>query len=459
MPVHHRRSHSLRRRSHSLRRRGHNLRRRSHDLRRRSHDLRRHSSTRKKRHSSDPAPEYVISKLSAKAFDNRALVSHFRTLCERELAKPRKDQSRYKASRLRQLLMLLTGAEASGDMFVNPTDGKPRDVDAIYRLSAELVKPYRIEGSPGWTGMQRALKFIRKLCNRLTRGRDVAVGALDLYLSYLIANYAVYRPVRAAIYFTRMIGSRKVMDAALLKFKKQISNWNVLQFRKSLAKFAVTVTALFATFVVFGSPHALRIMSLLTTGQFSDRRLYTAVTGLPRSGFQHIRQGFYALMNGASLDEMCLADGIRPEKKVHMRQVAYALTQLDQAVETTSTSHIKDRLGLLQEEKRNSPYMWTDKAKEEKLLNLLERGLDRDHPYSVNKFRRKLMDLAPRTQALHFCTSYGDIRTTTKSIVAAYVLFAHQQWALREKDGGKLLPEVGHPTSIAAAKRAVLAGE
>ena len=91
-----------------------------------------------------------------------------------------------------------TGAEANGDLFVNPTDGQLRAPDAIYRLAAELVKPYRIEGSPGWTGVQRALKFIRQLCYRLTKGKDVVVGALDLYLSYLIANYGLYKPARAA---------------------------------------------------------------------------------------------------------------------------------------------------------------------------------------------------------------------------------------------------------------------
>ena len=102
--------------------------------------------------------------------------------------------------------------------------------------------------------------------------------------------------------------------------------------------------------------------------------------------------------------------------------------------------------------------MWTDEKKEDKLMNLLERGVDTKRPYSVAKFRRKLMALAPRTQAFHFCTSYGDIRNTTQSIVVAYVLFAYQQWALRKSEGRKLLPEVGHPTSVVAAKRAVLFG-
>ena len=421
---------------------------------------RRHRSRRstRKRRSSDPAPEYVIAKLTTNAKDNQALVAHFRALCERELAKPRPDRSQYRASRLRQLLMLLTGAEANGDLFVNPTDGQLRDPDAIYRLAAELVKPYRIEGSPGWTGVQRALKFIRQLCYRLTKGKDVIVGALDLYLSYLIANYGLYKPARAAFSLTRMFGSRKTMDASLKALKARLTDWNVLQFQKSLATFAVSVTTLLATMVVFGSPHSLRMMSLLTTGHLTDRRLYASVLALPRSGIEHVRSGFYALMNGASLDEMCLADGVRPEKQAHMRQVAHALAQLDHAVETTTTEEVLNRLGLLQVEKRDTPYMWTDEKKEAKLMNLLERGVDPERPHSVTKFRRKLMALAPRTQALHFCTSYGDVRTTTQSIVAAYVLFAHQQWALRESEGGKLLPEVGHPTSVAAAKRAVLVG-
>ena len=48
----------------------------------------------------------------------------------------------------------------------------------------------------------------------------------------------------------------------------------MLQFQKSLATFAVSVTTLLATMVVFGSPHSLRMMSLLTTGHLTDRRLH-----------------------------------------------------------------------------------------------------------------------------------------------------------------------------------------
>ena len=208
--------------------------------------------------------------------------------------------------------------------------------------------------------------------------------------------------------------------------------------------------------VVFGSSQSIRMASLLTNGQLTDRKLYTSILTLPMSGIEHVRTGFYTLMNGASLDNVCLDDGVRPEKKIHMQKVAHTLGQLDHAVETITTDEVLNRLGLLQIEKDNTPYMWTDENKEAKLMNLLERGLHHKRRYSVSKFRRKLMALAPRTQGLHFCTSYGDIRTTTHSIATAYILFAHQLWALRKSEGKKLLPDVVHPISLVAAKRAVL---
>ena len=221
-------------------------------------------STHKRGSSSNPSPEYVIAKLSTKASDNQALVAHFRILCERELAKPRPDRSPYEASRLRQLLMLLTGAEANADLFFNPTDGQPREPYVIYRLAAELVKPYRIEGSSGWLGVQRALKFIRQLCYEFTK--DVVVGALDIYLFYLIVNYGLYKPTHAANSLTRMFGSRKAMDASIKTLKTRLSNCNILRFQKSLMAFAVSVTTLIATMVVFGSPHSHKMMSFLTAG-------------------------------------------------------------------------------------------------------------------------------------------------------------------------------------------------
>ena len=88
-------------------------------------------------------------------------------------------------------------------------------------------------------------------------------------------------------------------------------------------------------------------------------------------------------------------------------------------------------------------------------MKWLELGIANHDAQSLSKYRCKLMEYAPRTQGFHFCTNYGDVRNTTRSIAGAYILFAFQQWQLWEV-GITTLPKVGHPTSIKAAKKAVL---
>ena len=428
-----------------------------------------HTRRRQKHHSTrtisrtshlNPSTEYILSNVSVDAKYNKILLNKIRSLCQIELNKSERHRSKYYASRLRQFLILLTGAEANGEIFVNPKDGKMHSPDIIYKITAELIQPYRIDGGPGWSRFQRSLKLIRQLCNQLLNSKYILVGATDLYLTYLIATYGVYRPVRAIaslkqILFSHSKDMKSVIDNVKTHRKNMYYNMTSSNLLQTFKSFSISIASLFAVLMLFGSPAAVQVLSLISTGNFSDKRLYASVLSLPKSGIVHVRKGFYHLMDGATLHEFLMNDGVRHTHLVKMRQVSDALVKLDKAVQKATSESLIYKLTILQSNKRNTPYMWVDEVKEESLIKWLELGIANHHAQSLSKYRCKLMEYAPRTQGFHFCTNYGDVRNTTRSIAGAYILFAFQQWQLWDV-GITTMPKVGNPISIKAAKRAVL---
>lgn len=416
-------------------------------------------TSRKKSHL-NPSTEYILSNVSKDAKYNKILLNKIRSLCQIEMNKSKHERSKYYASRLRQFLILLTGADANGELFVNTNDGKMHNPDIIYKITAELIQPYRIEGGPGWSRFQRSLKLIRQLCNQLLNSKYILVGVTDLYLTYLIATFGVYRPVRAILSLKQQLYSHsKDMKSILEHVKTHRKNIyyntkssNLLQILKS---FSISISSLFALLMLFGSPAALKVIMLVSRGDFTDKHLYASVLSLPKSGIVHLRKGFYHLMDGATLHEFLINDGVNHSTLVKMRLVSDALVKLDKAVQKATNQDLIYKLTVLQTNKRNTPYMWMDKEKEESLIKWLEIGIANHDTQSLSKYRCKLMEYAPRTQGFHFCTNYGDVRNTARSIAGAYILFAYQQWQLWE-GGITTLPKVGNPGSIKAAKRAVL---
>lgn len=427
-----------------------------------------HATRKRHRHSTrtlrgtshlNPSADYILSHVSVDAKHNKKVLNKIRSLCQVEMNKSKPHRSKYYASRLRQFLILLTGAEASGEIFVNPENGKMHSPDIIYKVTAELIQPYRMDGGPGWSRFQRVLKMMRQLCNQLLNSKYILVGATDLYLTYLIATYGVYRPVRAIASLKQLFGHSSEMHSILdyVKAKKnqmyyKLTSSNLLQTFKS---FSISITAFFAVLMLFGSPDAIQILSFISTGNFTDKRLYASVLSLPKSGIVNVRKGFYHLMDGATFNEFFINDGVSHSHLVKMRQVSDALVKLDKAVQKATPEDLIYKLTVLQSNKRNTPYMWVDAAREESLMKWLELGIANHDAQSLSNYRCKLMEYAPRTQGFHFCTNYGDVRNTTRSIAGAYILFAYQQWQLWEV-GIKALPKVGNPGSIKAAKRAVL---
>jgi hypothetical protein len=376
-----------------------------------------------------------MNMVSDQAKSNQEFVRTFEDLCEREMAKDPSDTARFKRSRLRQFLMLLAGGEAQADLFVDPTNGKTRDPKAIYGVVSALVKPFRMEGGEWWALMKTWLRTVRQAMYKLAGAREIVIGMMDLVLFGVLARGG-YKVGAMA---------KEVCDAWTEKrWVKLKQNFPSLPTKTGTLN-AGTFVALLA---LFGSESATRVISHLARGDVFSLNTHVSMLRLLPNGLHQIVKGFYTLMTGAALEELYFVDGLNKKKLAHMRRVAQTLQELDQAVERVSDTDLVTHLAAFR--KRHTGLLWNNQ-KGLQLAKLLERGT-RPERYTLAKFRRKLMAVAPRVQAFHFFTSYGDTRHTTRSIVAAYVLFDQRLHHARKHKAPELLPAMAHPRSLKAAR-------
>lgn len=385
----------------------------------------------------DPSPNWTISMVNEQAKSNQEFVRTFEDLCEREMAKEQSDTVRFKRSRLRQLLMLLAGAEAQADLFVDPKTGQTRDPKAIYGVVSELVKPFRMDGGKWWASMKTWLRALRKTMYKMAGTREIIIGVMDLVLFLML-----YRGTRSTY--------DKVAD-----IQKGFSNKEdpFLKMHKVLPKLpteheAIGFMSLTTLLALFGSESATRVISNLARGNVFSLNTYVSMVRLLPNGIHTIIKGFYTLMTGAALEELYFVDGISKQKLAHMRRVGHTLQELDQAVERISDTGIAAHLATLRKSKTG--VLWNNQ-RGIKLVKLLEDGM---HPerYTLAKYRQKLMAVAPRVHTFYFFTSYGDVRHTTRSIVAAYLIFEQRLNEARKHKGPELLPVIAHPKSLKAAR-------
>lgn len=384
----------------------------------------------------DPSPNWTINMVNEQAKSNQEFVRTFEDLCKRELAKDQSDSVRFKRSRLRQLLMLLAGSEAQADLFVDPKTGETRDPKAIYGVVSELVKPFRMDGGKWWASMKTWLRALRKTMYKMAGTRELITGVMDLALFVVIS-----------------IMGKKTFDSA----KNLQSTLNIIQNLydnkssksiKPTRNDTIGVGAFVALLALFGSESATRVISNLARGNVFSLNTYVSMVRLLPNGIHTIIKGFYTLMTGAALEELYFVDGISKQKLAHMRRVAHTLQELDQAVERISDTDIAAHLETLR--KRKSGRLWNNQMGI-KLVKLLEDGM---HPerYTLAKFRQKLMAVAPRVHTFYFFTSYGDARHTTRSIVAAYLIFEQRLNEARKDKVPELLPVIAHPKSLKDAR-------
>ena len=376
--------------------------------------------------------------VNEQAKSNQEFVRTFEHLCEREMAKDQSDNVRFKRSRLRQLLMLLAGAEAQADLFVDPKTGQTRDPKAIYGVVSELVKPFRMDGGKWWASMKTWLRALRKTMYKMAGTREIIIGVMDLVLFVMLyrGSFSIYETVSK-------VQKRLNTDTQEDPFTIVIEAFPPLPTKRGTIGF-MSLTTLLA---LFGSESATRVISNLARGDVSLNTVVSMVRLLP-NGIHTIIKGFYTLMTGAALEELYFVDGISKQKLAHMRRVGHTLQELDQAVERISDTGIAAHLATLRKSKTG--VLWNNQ-RGIKLVKLLEDGM---HPerYTLAKYRQKLMAVAPRVHTFYFFTSYGDVRHTTRSIVAAYLIFEQRLNEARKHKGPELLPVIAHPKSLKAAR-------
>ena len=381
--------------------------------------------------------------VNEQAKSNQEFVRTFEDLCEREMAKDQSDTVRFKRSRLRQLLMLLAGSEAQADLFVDPKTGETRDPKAIYGVVSELVKPFRMDGGKWWASMKTWLRALRKTMYKMAGTREIIIGVMDLVLFLML-----YRGTRSTLEKVKSVQSVLSKTNATKEVIKRVIDvfptFDDLPTQNDTIGF-MSLTALLA---LFGSESATRVISNLARGDVFSLNTFVSMVRLLPNGIHTIIKGFYTLMTGAALEELYFVDGISKQKLAHMRRVGHTLQELDQAVERISDTGIAAHLATLRKSKTG--VLWNNQ-RGIKLVKLLEDGM---HPerYTLAKFRQKLMAVAPRVHTFYFFTSYGDVRHTTRSIVAAYLIFEQRLNEARKHKGPELLPVIAHPKSLKAAR-------
>ena len=396
----------------------------------------------------DPHPEWTIQQLDVRSRPNRDFVRRFEQLCESDLLKDQSTGVRNKRSRLRQLLMLLTAGESEASLLIDPRTGNTRDIKDVYKLTFELVKPFRMDGGEWWAWLQRWLKSFRKAAYRLSSGSDVVTGITDILFTGMCVR-TFYYAQQTGVQGIRNVAKKSFVTNLKEAFETIASSNKHLQV-PSKTRFTKAV-ALFALFTMVSSRSLVKIVSDLIHLRLNIDTLSTLIN-LPGEGAGRIQNGFQKLMTGQALEEMYFVDGVSKEKQTHMKRLALTLQDLDQSVETISDAELTEKLAKLK--RRTNGFIWNS-SKTTSLMSLLERGIKKPPVLDVCTFRRKLMSTSQRTYSFHFFTSYGDSRNTAHDIAASYILFEHMLYKMKQRRGPELLPIIAHLSSIGDARKKI----
>lgn len=362
----------------------------------------------------DGSPEYIINNITAntKAIRNKRF---FAQLGHRETGMTKK-QLAEQDSRMRQVLMLLTGGCADANLFVQSSTGELKHSAQINAAIQDLTGSYRMQHGRMGAFAKRLLRGVEQLTQRCA---------------------AVYHFGMVAVALASVVGTQQLLNKTLSTFTKVFKH----KLQQSNLKSALLTLALFAYPTLTKSKHADVFRIVLTN----------ATDGITK-------------WRSAQLVNAVFTDGISDANLANMKKVARELLAIDQAVERLKangdipTARLQQKVKHFRKSSRSVRSMLTLgswASHKEQLARLFDYALKKPTLYTWATMVREMIGVSgsAHIRGYHFLNSYGDRRGSVKDIIAAY-LVSHEKGVHSVKQfKEKLMPTVAAKSSIGSAKR------
>lgn len=373
----------------------------------------------------DPSTDHTLQQLDKRSVRNEEYIKTLRDACEKEMGRSTFVQhTSNKRSRLRQLLILMTGGNADASLFVDGQSGKIVSPEHTYAMVVDLSKPYRLESSPTWAMFRKFGRTAEWVGTRFVGAGYIGAGAFELMALLAFSTGTYYSLANSS---SSNVNSTKDTISKNLTERLNTSN----------GKMASGVAALFLF---------LRNMNVFENP--TDNSLF--------KGLKNVTTGYNTWRLGNVVEEL-VSDGVSDSTRARMRRVGNSHVELDLQVQNMSHAELERRVAEFA--KANSGLgasfgglYGSTRNKHKKLAQTFSSYLHTDHSSnSIREFRKDVLSIGVPLKGHHVFNSYGDARSTVQDIIAAYVVqFEREQSAMKNK-ASTLIPTIAPASSVKAA--------
>lgn len=381
----------------------------------------------------DPSPENTLQHLDKQASRNQQYVRSLRSACEREMETlSHGQQASNSTSRLRQMLILMTGGSADTNLFVNGQNGEMLSSNQTYAMVADLSAPYRLESSPTRAAFRKLGRSLENVGSKAVGVAYLAAGAAEL-AAVGLAAYLVSASVSGA-------PSEGQSSPTLLQRVAAVQE-RTRAIQPSGTKSTTVAAALAALFLA-------RNRNLHHSPW--DNSVVKGVSNLVRS--------WTTLRLGAVVEEL-VADGVSDKTRSLMRRVAQSHKALDLEVQQLSDVDLTRRVEAFADT-HSGAGSWlgsvirTSTTQTRVLARLFRNHVhDKRTPAAVCHFRKLLQQQGLSLKGYHVCTCYGDPRSSVQDVMAAFLIQHEKEREALQQKLPTLIPNVAPRASALAASK------
>lgn len=411
--------------------------------------------------SMNASPEYVINNLTVgtKAKKNKHF---FKSIMQRDSSMT-KENIAHQDSRLRQVLILLTGGSCSADLFVHASTGKMKSHEEVSAAVLDLSNSYRMQH--GYWGA-KTKGVIRFMENKFQK-----IGALWHVMKVGAAIVALIGGVRVIEKFekashkrletsnptegTRKKGSLSTLDDVDSDEDSDDEPNTLLRRKTNKPKphHAIMDTL---NGVYKRGKYGTILAALVGIGaEFSNMKKYNPIRVILEDGTSAITK-----FRSAQLVNAVFTDGISSENIASMKKVAREITELDHSIERLKVGGIiplqpiREMITQFQKKEGSIIQSIVGKNCKQKIARLFHHTAHNKVAHSRSSFIRAMIQLcgSQHIYAYYFLNSYGDRRKTVLEIMAAYLIVYKKTKRSLKDFNQRLFPKVASKSSIKDAK-------
>ena len=377
-------------------------------------------------------------------------------------------------SRLRQVLILLTGGACSADLFVHTNTGKMKSHEEVSTAVLDLSNSYRMQH--GYWGSKTKM-VIRYMENKFQKA-----GALWHVMKVGAAILALMGSVRMIENFEKSTSgwknsSERMKKVSLRKKKKKETVETLAQIdsdedsdddnEKDKGKKIPQTSKAFKGLNQKHIKHTINkwykrgkygtiLTALLSVGaEVSHMKAFNPIRVILEDGTSAITK-----FRSAQLVNAVFTDGISSENIANMKKVAREITELDHSIEKMKVGgvvplqSIRDMIKHFQKKEGRIMNAIVGKNCKQKIGQLFDSTVHNKVAHSRSSFIREMIHLcgSQHIYAYYFLNSYGDRRDTVIEIMAAYLVVYQKNKRSLKDFNERLFPKVASKTSIKDAK-------